>query len=523
MQQGVCVAACLASLTLSSVAAWGAMPTTDAEAVKQALWLEGTGHLAEGKELLERWAIRSPESELVAMARARLYLAENNPFWALKVLGAVLEAHPGACEARAFAAKIHISQANLEQATELLATRPCQLSEALTARYLLLEAEIAELRGNRAEASRRVADALSKSERYQEDDARLRALERAYDPYRVPLWTLEAKLSGGYATTAMGQAPVDVKTPVSPPGGAVTQLELRGRATLPFRRALRPIVELELKAVQYLTEQARNLSLRQPTLRLGAVFGRGYPLLTLNYAYELTDFEAPASSQFSADWYSTAHFGQYRFELGPSFQSFGSVGYRQLSDDRLSRFESEHGLLKLIALSDTADLSLGAKWRVSRARLRAFDQVGVGGFAGLTVRLPNAFELRESIALSHDRFPASYGYEAPDRAARQDLGLRVQATLDFPPVYGVRPSLGYDYASRDSRVSTYDYSDHRVLVGLEYRLNRDEVAGKRISDAGRVPLRHETDPPEVSEPEELHLRDRVRKDDEMRRGSSCLK
>ena len=514
---------CVLAGTLVSRKVHAISPKSDVHIVQQAMRLKQSGHLEEAKELLERWVEQSPKSELVAMARADLYLAENNPFWALKVLGSVITEAPPACEARAFAARVQLQQANLDQVEELLGETACEKSEALHVRRLLLLAEVAELRGDSDKASQLVAKAQSIRERYEEDDDRLRLLEHAYDPYRLPLFTFSGKTGMGYASTGMGQAPLDVTTPAQTKGSAVGNLQLQGRLTLPFRPNVRPIVELELSAVQHLTDTPRDLSVRQPLARVGALFGRGYPRLQLNYAYELVDFDGVATSSFASGWYSSAHRGEYRWELGPGWLGFGNVGYRQFLDSRRSRVESEHGLVKDFTLTDTLAVGMGASLRAQRAQFSAFDLVGATGFLSLTVQATRGFQLNESVSLSHDRYPGSYGFYSPNANAREDLRLSVSAQILSPAISNFRFALSYRYASRDSSVNAYDYSDHLALLELRYFLTHDDVRAKRISSEGRIPLHHEQETPKALEPETRSVRDALRQDDELRRGSSCLK
>ena len=71
-------------------------------------------------ELLKRAQGAHPESELVALALARAYVDDGNDFWALNSLAEFTRQHPPACESRAYASWIHLRQANLDQAQELL-------------------------------------------------------------------------------------------------------------------------------------------------------------------------------------------------------------------------------------------------------------------------------------------------------------------------------------------------------------------------------------------------------------------
>jgi hypothetical protein len=491
--------------------------------VKQALWLKSKGKLEEAQEFLSRWSELEPNSELIATARADVYLAEDNPFWALKVLGEFASTHPKACDAKTLEARIQVQQANLEQAEALLNEPGCDAPEALQVRRLLLRAEIAELRGNGEKARLLVSEAEAHSSRYEEDNARLAQLEQAYDPYRLPLWTLNLDVAGGYVSTGMAQAPLDVSAPVPTQGSAIASLHLLGRVVVPYRPALRPVAEIEYSATQQLNDRPRELSVRQPSLRVGALFGRAYPRLQLNYAYELVDFDGDSNSQSSGKWYSVAHRGEYRLELAHGLLNYGSVGYREFSDDRLSRVESETGLLKNWSLSETLGVSLGGTLRGYRAEHHAFDQLGLSGFVGLRVQAPKEFVLQESLTLSQDWFPASERYLGARANERKDLRVNVAASLLSPEIFGLRIAATYNYVERDSNTSLYDFNDHRALLEVHYRLSHDQWRANTISAKGRIVMHHEREAPKSVDTEGHSVRDALQKDEELRRGSSCMR
>ncbi|MGC4068244.1 MAG: hypothetical protein QM784_27065 [Polyangiaceae bacterium] len=503
--------------------AFAAAPKSVEEAVRHASWLKGRGHVEEAKELLERWAELSPTSELLAMARADLYLAENNPFWALRVLGAFIEEHGPACEARAQASRIQISQADLEAAEALLDEPACNKTEPLEVRRLLLRAEIAELRGDSKRALELVREAGTHRVRYAEDDARLRKLERAYDPDRLPLFTASLDVGAGWASTGLGHLPLDVATPTrTPKKSALTSVHLLGRWVLPYKPAFRPLAEVEFGGTEILTNRSPDCNYRKSALRLGALIGRGVPRLELAYAFDVASAPGYVDDSHAFAAFSTAHRGEYRLDLGRGFFAFGLLGHRSFADDRLTRVESEQGVLERLELSDTLALETGALLRTYRARSRGFDQVGGSAFVGLTIAAPKGFELRENVTLGADRFPASEGYWGNSRERRDHL-LRVGLALLAPETNLFRFALTYDYVNRDSRVDAYDFEDHRALLEVRFRFDSDDLTKRTIGPEGRVPLQHEKETPKAVEAERMSTREAVQRDEQMRRGSSCLK
>jgi hypothetical protein len=125
--------------------------------------------------------------------------------------------------------------------------------------------------------------------------------------------------------------------------------------------------------------------------------------------------------------------------------------------------------------------------------------------------------------LSHDHFPASERYFAPSLADRDDVSVRANATVMAPEWAGLRFAVSYGYVSRDSNVAFYDVSDHRALLEVHVRMTHDEWRAKRVSQDGRVPMRHEKELPRNVEPLPRSVRDAIKQDEELRRGSSCLK
>jgi hypothetical protein len=487
--------------------------------------LKDRGHLDEAKELLERWSEMAGGSELLAMARADLYLAEDNPFWALRILGAFIEERGPACEARALASRIQISQANLEAAEALLEESSCSGSSPLRVRRLLLLAEIAELRGDPKRALELVREADSNRARYAEDDERLRKLRHAYEPYRLPLFAADLDVGVGWASAGLGHLPLDVVTPARTQNSALSSLHFLGRWVLPYRPAFRPLAEVEFRGTEILTNRSPNRSHRQVAFRLGALIGQKEPRLELTYAFDVVSAPGYVGGAGTFEAFSTAHRGEYRFDLGRGFLGFGGLGYREFADRDRSRVESEPGLLKRWVLGDSLALETGALIRVYRAHARAFDQVGASVFAGLDVQAPRGFLLRETVTLGADRFPSSEGAAGASRE-RQDHLIRVGIALLAPETNLFRFGLTYDYVNRDSRVDAYDFADHRALFEVRFRFDSDDLTKRTVDSEGRIPMRHEKETPaavESADAARMSTREAVQRDEQMRRGSSCLK
>jgi hypothetical protein len=487
----------------------------------RAEWLQKRGNGEQARELLRRLAAKYPASELLAVARADSYLRDSNPFWALRVLDEFILAHPPACQARALAARVHIQQANLDQADALLAQPGCEEPEEARVRTLLLMAEIRELRGDAPAAKRYVLEADTLGRRYAEDDDRLTLLVARHDPYRLPAATWTMDLGGGWTTLGMAGAPIDRVAPAHARGSALSTFNLRARVVASPWKALRPVADAGLGLTQLFAPSVRGLSTRQPQLRLGALFGRGYPRLLAAYAYDLVHLQGDAPADAGPFVYSQAHRGEYELEVTRSTVAFGAFGHRRFHESARTRFESESGLVNLANLSDTLKLTTALSGHAFQAHSRAYHQLGSTGYVRLDLVLPRRFELRENFGLSLDAFPVSAGAYAGTGRARRDTLVRVGAGLWSPESAGLRLALDYEYTSRSSTVPSYDYDDHRVLLHVVWSSDSDRMRVRRIPAEGRVALRHQ--PTEAPTGPGVAVRDLMRQDEAVRRSSSCLK
>lgn len=518
-------AALLAGLGLFALGkgALGQTMSTARASVERASQLESHGHKDQARELLRRMAALQPKSELLALARADAYLNDKNPFWALKILSEFMAANPPACAAHALAARVHIQQANLDQAEQLLDTPDCEQPEESKLRFLLLKAQIAELRGNRTAAEAQVKQAAALHHRYEEDDDLLQQLQAAYNPYRQPAisWTLD--LAGGGTSYGLAGVPVDLAAPRGLGGSALLAVDLSVRALFSQQTSLRTFVDAELKATQLLAAPNRGLSTRQPTVRVGLMLGRGQPTLLAAYAYDLVDIQGGSVGVAGPRIDSEGHRVEYQLRIAPWATATGNVGGRLFEDADRTRFESDHGIVANVNLAQNVRLMLGASGHVYKAQRRVYDQAGAAGFLGLDISVVKGFELRETLSLNGDVFPASRGFFDPLRnQQREDLLVRVGTELWSPETHGLRFGMGYAYTNRNSTANDFDYADHRAMLHLQWQADSDQLSTQRISKQGRIPIRYDDrDAKAASQP--IEVREILKQDETIRRSSSCLK
>jgi tetratricopeptide (TPR) repeat protein len=512
-------------MTLGSLTAgrtWAEPLATPEVAVERAKWLDSRGRQEQARELLRRMALRYPSSELLAVARADAYLRDANPAWALKVLSEFSRDHPPACEARALWARVQIQQANLDDAEQVLEQSGCEQSEPARVRTLLLLAEIAMLRHDPASLRRRVLAADSLRDRYQEDDQELASLVSRYDPHRLPTLAWNLDLGGGWSSNGLAGAPVDRPAPRDTDGSPAVSLRFRARLVAQIAQSLRPVAEAELGLIQLSATQVRGLSTRQPVGRIGALLGRANPRLFVGYTYDLVHLASGSSESPGPGVYSEAHRAEYELEVSDTLMGFGGFGRRRFRESGRTRLEADYGLAKIFALSEPVRLTIGGLGRTYRAQHRVYDQVGATGFLGLVISLPKG-ELHETVSIAGDKYPASEGFWGTS-AARWDTLVRAGAGWRSPESsWGLRWALDYEYTSRHSTAPGYDYDDHRALLHLIWRSDSDRLRVKRIGAQGRIPWRYHGNGTESEGPSRGKIQDRLRQDEAVRRGSSCLK
>lgn len=504
---------------------WAAQATAEGDlsaSIEKAEWLVQRGQNEQAVELLRRVAVANPGSEAVAMARAKAYVADKNPFWALKVLGEYILQYPPACAARAMAARVHIEEANLEPADRMLDAPACERAQESKLRFVLLQSELAELRGERGRVSAFVETADGIRRRYVEDDARLTRLLGRLDPYRQPAFVGQIDVGTGWASHGTTTLPIDLPTGHRQTGALLLGTDLAVRWIPIAGKAIRPVAEAELHLVQYLDAPEKDFSSRQPILRLGASFGRGPRRSFVAYATDWVILDGGARFPNDAFSYSNGHRLETRTEVGKSFVAHSAFGYRSFWQTERNRRESAIGMAKSFELSDQLRFTMGADSRVYFADRNAYDQVGATGSVGLHIALPKGFSLQESLAVGYDFFPRSAGYFAPSDP-RLDSIVRVNVGLSSPELLGLRFGLHYGFMQRESNAQAYDFTDHRGLLTVSWVTDSDRWRVERIAPSGRVTLPYPDDDVHHAAKTKSEIFEIIQRDESQRRGSSCMK
>jgi hypothetical protein len=413
-------------------------------------------------------------------------------------------------------------QANLDIAEELLSDRGCTRRPEQHARVLLLRALIAEQRHQRAQVIALLEQARALGVHYAEDRELLDTLTARYVPQRAPLLAWSLDLAGGYSSQPLASAPLDEQSQQQS-GSAVGLLSLRVHSVIPTGSAVQPVVDGRINAQQLTASTASRYSYRQLALRPGLLLGGARPRLELRYAAEAVHLQQGIGYTTSPIWYSEAHRAEFEIDATDRFVAFGGLGYRLFRERVRTRWELDEGLAWALPVRQRIDLLLGGSARWYSARASAYTQLGATALAQLDVRLLTDLGLRETIALSGDTYPHSEGYfSSAEGAARREALLRATTGLWWPANRALRGALEYTYARRDSTAAAYDYRDHRVLLRLLWASDSDRLGSTQVPREGRVTL--ETGRRAgAGQDRSQAIRELMRQDESVQRGSSCMK
>jgi len=151
----------------------------------------------------------------------------------------------------------------------------------------------------------------------------------------------------------------------------------------------------------------------------------------------------------------------------------------------------------------------------------AYDLAGGGVLFRLQQGLPERFELRAGAAASHDVYLSSEGYfDKAGRQERRDTLLRGNVGVWSPPLSGARLGLDYELNHRMSTVDAYAFEDHRVTLHAVWVFDLDRLTKRIVPEPW---LLSATDESRALGQDDARIRDLIRQDEAVKRGSSCLK
>lgn len=475
-------------------------------------------------EILKPALVAFPDDARIRHATAQAYLDDHNEFWALKVLEDFVVSHEPACDTRAFAASVYLGQANFDLAEQSLSTDACDGSPEVRARFALLRALVARERGDDRRARSLVDGALGEPSVYAEDLAAMEALSSDMDPGREPLGSWRLAIGLGWTQNGMAGSPQDPVDASSDTSSALGQLDASARLVVPASATVRPVVDVQLRTFELASEDVAFLSYRQPAIRPGLLFGASYPRLLVSYGFDALQIEGGDRFDRGPLWYSESHRADYELELSGALLVFGGAGHRTYREMARSRWEAEQGVAGGLSPAPWLNLMVGLTVRWAQAHVDAYDSEGFSAVTRLTGRLPGDFNARLSASLSVDDYPNSAGYFAgAGGASRTDAQVRLVPGLWSPDWEGVQVGVDYELSHRDSSAANYSYTDHRVLLHLVWSADSDPLGPPTVGAEGRVPMRYGLGSQGRAGADRLRIRDLMREDEAVKRGSSCLK
>jgi hypothetical protein len=171
----------------------------------------------------------------------------------------------------------------------------------------------------------------------------------------------------------------------------------------------------------------------------------------------------------------------------------------------------------------------GATLRLADAESDAYDQFGLSAAASSTLLLGRRMSLRVALSVIWDDYFNSGGDEGLEvfgtEDRRRDLLGRIGLTLWGPRWRNLRPGLEVRATRRDSTADDrprydFSFSEWRAVVWLRWSFSAGDGAPKVGAPVGHVPLDWGIEGGDVGMEQERIL-DLLRRDEELRRGSSC--
>lgn len=463
---------------------------------------------------------RFPGDRGLALLLARAYLLEDNLFWAERTLLDAIDRRPDDAELRAWLAVVHLRQGDPELVAADLAPELDPAEDPQRARWLLLAASRARLEGDDAGAAQALDEIDRTSMLFPEDRKVWAFLSSGSDPWWSESITGTLELGLGATSNALAGSPTDPGREGKSSGLGL--IELRGRLLPPGRSSVRPAVELEIIGNGIDNPDYRELSTLQGALRVGAVVTGGKRRLAFGYRAEVLYLDQDPSL------FSEAHRAELEIEWARGAVAFAGFGHREYRDDKRTRWEGDLGLGGPLGRLGKASLVGGTTLRLADAESPAYDQLGLS--AALSARLPVAARSALWVDLSAvwDDYFNSGGPEGRPvfgtEEQRRDLLGRVTLTLWAPPWKRLRPGVELRYTDRVSTADTapgFDFSfrEWRAVAWLRFSFAGDPWGPRTAAGPDHVPL--EWGLASDTAMDEERILDLLRRDEELRRGSSC--
>lgn len=495
----------------------------ETEVLSKAKALQDQGKLDESLQLLKRAQAASPTSEQLVLALAGAYTKKQNHSWALRALSRYLEETEQSCPVRFALAWLHLQQARKDQARQLLDQSGCTSPPEIVARRKIYTAYLEMLDERRARANELIDEARSSPALFEEDQALLEHVANTTQPGRVAWATGLVDFSNGWTSHGLAGSPVDQVARKSS-GTAISVLDARLRVMALNTGKIRPLVEGQFRAQQLWSNETSDLSFRTGTARAGLLLGSEAPRLVAAVAFDGTQTQGGDRYSDGPLWFSEARRAEVELELPGAVFIVSGVGQRSFREIGRTRDEVDGTIGWAAQRPDRLRFLGGLSARYHNARNAAFDLAGFTAVSQVRVTLPRDFEAGTTLSVSLDNYYRSEGYFVTDAlSTRRDAQWRAIAALYTPPLIGLlRLAARYELSIRRSSATAYEYTDHRVLAALEWRIDSDQLGRNLIAPHGRTSADY-GNLGGAAGATSTQLRDLMRQEENQRRNSTCSK
>jgi len=508
-------------LAVGIVLAGSPVQSCDAECERQAAErLMEDGELKAAAARLKDARVRYPDDRRLGLLLARAYMLQDNLYWAERTLAGVLESHPDDPELLAWMAAIHLRQGDPELAADDLDPELVPAADPGRARWRLLEASRSQLSGDGERARDLLEQTASSDAVYPEDLLPLQALRMTLDPWWSPVLTGTFDLGGGHTSNALAGSPTDPGQ--SGESSALLMPELRARFAPLSPGPVRAFVDVELLGNHFFDDDAEGYSTLLGGLRPGIAVSSDRRRFSVGYRVEGLWLEDEPGL------YSEAHRVEAEIEWAAGRVLFGGLGHRDYTDEKRTRWEGDLGLGGSLGSVAGVPIVAGATVRLADAESDAYDQLGLSAAASSTFPLGGGFSLQAAVSAVWDDYFNSGGPEGllvfGTEDKRRDLLGRIGLILWGPQWRGLRPGFEARATRRDSTADEtpgfdFSFSEWRAVVWLRWTFSAGHGAPKLVAPVGHVPLDWGMDADSGMEQE--RILDLLRRDEELRRGSSC--
>ncbi len=477
----------------------------------------------EAIERLKPMVQKQPQNGAAARLLAKAYLEDDNPFWAERTLQMVIDDNPKDCETRSWLVWLFINQGDIDLAIDYLNEPGCPISNMDIVRWNLLWSTIARAQKDEDETATLFFELDKTSQLYPEDMPVWLKLRQQANPGWIEPLSFRFEILGGYTSNARAGSPADIQG--QGPKSAIGRADLFGRLVFPTRRTIRPAMELNAKAHGLLKEETRDLSYLDLSVRPGVILGKSFPRWLLAYKGNLL-----LTGQDDKELFSEAHRGELELETEIGLLAFLGAGKRIFREGGRTRTEVDGGLGWSFSFLKRIDLLLALSGRYHWAFAAPYDLLGGTLLASVRVNILAGFYARVGITPSVDYYLNS-GKERGALAfgtneKRFEVSTKVIAEIWSPSLSGVRFGLRYAFSWRnstaDSVQGSYDYNEHRALLGVRYTFDMNPRLPEIVKLKDHVELDYGIEKSATSELDKDRIQDLLRQDEAMRAGSSCL-